>query len=123
METYLFTKTAFQFLQTKTMADSTTHLWMDADQPMQTERIYLSSDEDTASQYPMSGHELTEDDDGQRLNKTVIHPNDPTDAAPVTIPAYDLNMTTFSPSATRSKAQLSNHKQNVSPTTTSYYLH
>ena len=85
----------------------------------------LSSDEDTESQYPMSDQELTGDDDAQcqTLNQFVVHPNDPTDAIPVTNPTYDINMTILSPSATtNSKSQMTKHTHNVSPATTSYYL-
>ena len=57
------------------------------DEPMQTEPIYLSSKHDTESEYPMSDRDLADDDDAQNqaLNQLLVNPNDPADAAKVTI--------------------------------------
>ena len=54
---------------------------------MQTEPIYLSSKHDTESEYLMSDRDLAEDDDAQNqaINQLLVNPNDPADAAKVTI--------------------------------------
>ena len=50
------------------------------DEPMHTESIYLSSDEDTAPQNAMSDQGLTGDDDAQyqTKNQFLVHPIGPT---------------------------------------------
>ena len=85
---------------------------MDEDEPMQTQLKYLSNDENTASQFPMSDQNLTKNDNTQcqTLNQFVVHPNEPTDAAQITILTYNGNMTNLSPSATiNSESQMSMH--------------
>ena len=88
---------------------------------METELIYQSFDEHSESQYPMCDQELTIEDNATWLNQFVIHPNDPTDVAPVTSPTYDINMPTLYPSATN-ESQLSKHTHNVSTVKTNSYL-
>ena len=80
----------------------TRRVFSDGDEPIQKEPIYLSSDEDTASQYSMSDQELTKDDDVQNktLNQSVVHPKDPTAAAQFKISNCKVDITNQSSSAT-----------------------
>ena len=73
---------------------------MEDDQILLTKPIYLSSGEDTESQNSLSNQELTNVGDTQRLNQLVIHASNPTDIAQLSIPTYDINIATLSPSAT-----------------------
>ena len=47
------------------IADQTPRCFKDENETVQFEHIFLSSDEDTASQYPKSNQHLTEKDDTQ----------------------------------------------------------
>ena len=98
------------------MAANSTELMMDKDEPMQTEPIYLSGEENTETQYPMSDQELRNEKDEQWLNQIVINPNDPTNTVQNTIPTYDVKMPTISSSAT-TESQQSKHKHIVSTAT------
>ena len=86
---------------------------------MQTDSIYLSNDEDTATQYLMSDQVLSNDSDEQRLNQFVIQPKDTTDTFQVTILTYNVNIRTLS-SPTTNEPQRNKHKNNVSSATTEY---
>ena len=106
------------------MAYRTSQFLIDEDEPKQMDPIYLSSEEDTESQYSISYQELRGDNDPQcqTLNQVVVHGNDPTEATQVTFPTNNVNMTTPSPSAANSsKAQLNSHTYNVSPATRIHY--
>ena len=94
---------------------------MHEDNLMQTEPIYQSTNEDIEKQYPLSDQEVTKDVDPQWLNQFVIHPNDSADVAHVTIPTYEFNMPTLSPSAA-TDSQLSKQTHNVSSASTNYYF-
>ena len=86
--------------------------------------IYSSSDEETATQNPMTDQELTNctnDKDEQWLNQYTIHPNDRTDTVEVTNPTFDVNMVTLTSPAT-TESQQSKHQHNVSPATTEYHF-
>ena len=112
--------TALRYFKTEAITHTSTQFLIDEGEPMQTEPLYLSSDEDSMSEYPMSEQFFPADDDAlfQSLNHFVIHPDDPTDAAQVTISSYDNEMTQLSSSATTNlKLQSNKHTQNVSPAT------
>ena len=103
------------------MVDNITQLVMDEDEPMQAQPIYLSSDEDTETQYLMSGQELTINHDQEKLNQLVINPNDPTDVAQVRVSTCDVQKPTLSPSAT-TESQLSKNIHNVPQVTEYHYF-
>ena len=50
------------------MAEGSSQYMIDEDEPTQTEPIYLSSDDDTETQNPMSNQERTHDNDEQNLS-------------------------------------------------------
>ena len=105
------------------MFGNPTTITMDEDEPMQTEAIYMSSDDDSTSEYPMSDQCLSGDDEAQfqSINHFVIHPDDTTDEVEVTIFNYDIKITQLCPSATTNlRLQLNKHTHNVSLTTTNY---
>ena len=104
------------------MAGETTQVVMDEDETMQPDPIYLSSNEDTASQYTMSDQYLTKDDNTQNetWNQFLVCPNELSDA--VTISTYDTDPTEPSLSmTTNSWSQLTKHLHNVYEATTSYF--
>ena len=64
-----------------------TRIMLTIKEPKQTDPIFLSSDEDTTSEYPMSDEYSSEDNNYQvqTVSQFLVHPNDPTGAAQVTI--------------------------------------
>ena len=81
-------KMALQYFKTKSMAEQISHFSMNADTPMQTKVIYLSSDENAESQCSISDQYLPEEDNDtqyQPLHDFEVHPNHPTDVGQVTI--------------------------------------
>ena len=97
------------------MTEGSSHYMIDEDEPMQLEPMYLSSDDDTETQNPMSNQERTHDNDEQNLNQFVIYLKNPTDTVQIAIPNYDVDIPTLSSSATTESEQ-SRHKHNVSTT-------
>ena len=97
------------------MADNSTQLTMDVDEPMQTEPIYWSGDEDTDSK-SHARTRLTNSSGEKDLEHFVIQPIDPTDTIQVTVPIYDVKMPPLSSTAT-TESQQSKHKHNISPVT------
>ena len=81
---------------------------------MQTNPNYLSSDEDSQTQYHISDRDLINEHNKCWLNQVLIHPNDPTDVVEITIPIVDIDMPTLSHSAT-TESQPDRNIQNVSP--------
>ena len=95
----LFKETFFHF-ETEILADRKTQFLIDQDEPMQTDPISLSSDEDTEIQYHMSDRDLINDHAECWLNQVLTHPNDPRDTVQTTISSDDVEMPTLSHSAT-----------------------
>ena len=69
---------------------------MDEDELMQTDPIYLSSDEDSTPKYPMSD----EQPPNTKLSQIVVHTNHPIDVVLVKISSYNVEITHLSSSAT-----------------------
>ena len=90
------------------MAEQKSELLIEKDEPMQTDPIYFSSNEDFETHYHISGQDLTIDHDECWLNQVLIHPNDPTDVVEVTIPKVDVDKATLSHSATTESQQVKN---------------
>ena len=93
------------------MSDSSRKLMINECEPMQTEPILLSSDEDSTSEHPMCDQCLPAHDDAQfqPLNHFVIHLDDPADAQHVTTSSWDIEMIPLSSSA-EAKLKLQSNK-------------
>ena len=106
------------------MAERTTHSQRDEDEPMQTETVYLSSDEETSSQCSMSDQYLTDDADAQyeTMKQLAVYRNETSDTAEITISNHDIDLTEASLSkTTNSRSQPTKNIRNVSVATTSYH--
>ena len=68
---------------------------------MWTDPIYISSDEDTETQYHMSDRHLTNDQDDCWINQVLLYPN----AVEFTTPSVDVDMPTLSQPATTHSQQ------------------
>ena len=117
-----FTTALFHF-KTKAMAEQILHFLIDEDQSMQTDPIYLFSDEDTTSKYAIHDEYSLKVNNTQiqTLSQIVVKPIDPRNTAQVKISTYNVERTHLSSSATmNSGPPLSRHAHNVSPASTSY---